>query len=349
MIEINDTISLIRATEQIKPPATFLSDLFFPSVEVSPTPTIMMEYRKRGRDPLAPYVVEGSKGVNVKRAGSTMRVYSPPMLAPKRMVTQTDVMRRGFGEMPYFSTVSAEERAAKLQADDLADLVGMIANRKNQMASELLTTGKITIDGYDDAGYKQRIDEVQFEHNADQVIMVQWSNANSKIYEDLQAMSETIQEEAGLVPTVLVVGKNVPGYLLKNTTIKEWLMIPNRQTGSYVAFNPTYQSPQVQYIGQITALNLEIYCYNETYVGDDGSLKRYVGENDVIMGVPGRGTCQHAAIPLVMGGQFQTYAAPYVPKYTVNEEENLLMLTVWSKMILVPNYACDWVHATVAT
>ena len=351
MIDVNDTISLIQAAEQIKPAATFLTEIFFPTVEVSPTPTIMMEYRKRGREPLAPYVVEGSKGIAIKRGGSKMRVYSPPLLGPKRILTHADVMKRAFGEMPYFSTVSAEERATKIQADDLLDLITMVTNRKNQMASELLSTGKITIEGYADDGLLTRIDEIEFEHNSDAVIMVPWSNANAKIYEDLQSMSETIQEEAGIVPTVLIVGKNVPGYLLKNATLKDWLMIPNRATGAFMAFEPTYKLPSVQYIGQLTALNLEIYCYNETYVGDDGNIKRYVGENEIIMGVPGRGTVQHAAVTLIDDGEsgFRSYAAQYIPSYTVNKEANQMTLTLWSKCLLVPNYACDWVHATVAT
>lgn len=349
MIDINDTISLLKAVQQIKPPATFLTEMFFPTVEVSPNPSVMIEYRRGGREGLAPYVVEGAQGTAIKRGGSTMRTYSPPLLGPKRILTQFDAMRRAFGEMPYFSTVSAEERVAKIQADDLRDMLTMIENRKNQMASELLTTGKITIEGYDDAGRVSKIDEVAYEHNSDAVIMVQWSNANAKIFEDLQSMSETIQEESGLVPTVLIVGKNVPGYLMKNTQLKEWLMIPNRQTGAFMSFEPHYQSPNVMFIGRLTALNLEIYCYNETYISDDGTVKRYLGENEIIMGVPGRGSVQHAAVPVIIDGQFRNVTAPYVPKYTVNEQANEMVLTVWSKCILVPDFSGDWVHATVAS
>ena len=63
MINVNDTISLIQAAEQIKAPATYLTDMFFPTVEISLQPTVVMEYRKRGYERLAPYVVEGSKGL----------------------------------------------------------------------------------------------------------------------------------------------------------------------------------------------------------------------------------------------------------------------------------------------
>lgn len=350
MINPNDVISLVRAAEQIKPPATFLSDLFFPTVEQNPTPWIMMEYRKRGREKLAPYVVEGSKGVTVTREGSQLSAYKPPLIAPRRDITQRDITQRAFGEEPYYSTVSVEERQAKLQADDLADLIGMIQNRKNQMAAEILTRGKVTVEGYADDGELKRLDEIRFETNGDQTIMVGWDNANAKIFEDLQSMSETIQESSGIVPTVLVVGKNVAGYLFKNKDIRDWMMIPNRQTGAFVSFEPRYITPNVQFIGQITALNLEVYCYNETYTADDGSLQPYLGANEIIMGVPGRGTCQHAAVTLIDDAEtgFRAYAAPYVPSYTVSKAANSMSLTVWSRFILIPNYACDFMHATVA-
>ena len=349
MIEINDTISLIKAAEQIKPPATYLVDTFFPTVETNLQSTIMMEYRERGREKLAPYVVEGAKGVNMKREGSYMRVYSPPMVAPRRVITQKDVSRRGFGEMPYFSTVSAEERQAKMQADDLADLIGSIANRKNQMAAEILTTGGFTIEGYADDGSRGRLDQVTFSNTVDINVTAAWSDTTTSIFNDLQRMSEHIQEDAGMVPTLLIVGKNVPRYLRKNKEMLDWLMVPNRQNLAVMSFEPKYISPQVQYIGTISALNLEVVCYNETYTADDGTLKPFLGADDVIMGVPGRGTCQHAAITLIDDAEtgFRSYAAPYVPSNTVSKVANQMSLTLWSRFILVPNFICDFVHAKV--
>ncbi len=351
MINVNDTISLIQAAEQIKAPATYLTDMFFPTVEISLQPTVVMEYRKRGYERLAPYVVEGSKGVNVSRVGSTMRVYSPPLMAPRRVLTQADVTRRAFGEMPMFSTVSASERQAKLQADDLYDLITMTVNRKNQMAAELLTTGRITIGGYADDGVYQRLDEVTYDWDGEMTssIGTSWTSASAKIFDDLQMMSEKIQEEAGVVPTLLVVGKNVPKYLRSNKSILDWLMMPNRQNAAVMSFQPRYVSPNVMYVGKIEALNLEVVCYNETYTDDDGQLQPYVGADDVILGVPGRGKCLHAAVTLLdESGGFNSYAATYVPRYTTSLESNQSVLTLWSRFILAPYFVSDFVHARVA-
>ena len=253
--------------------------------------------------------------------------------------------------MPIFSTVSASERQAKIQADDLYDLITMTANRKNEMAASLLTTGKIKIGGYADDGVYQRLDEVEYDWDGEMTstIGTAWSSSSAKIFDDLQVMSEKIQEESGQVPTLLVVGKNVPKYLRANKSILDWLMIPNRQNAAVMSFEPRYVTPQVQYVGTISALGLEIVCYNETYTADDGSLQPYVGADDIILGVPGRGRCMHGAITLVNDAEtgFGTYASEVVPSYTARKGTNQMTLTMWSRFVLVPAWTGDWVHATV--
>ena len=349
MIEYNDTVSLIRAVEQIKPAANYLVDTFFPTIEMSATDTVMMEYRKRGRERLAPYIVDGARGVNVSRQGSTFRVYAPPTVAPRRLITHRDVTKRGFGEMPYFSTVSAEERQSKMQADDLIDLMGMIQNRKEQMASELLTTGAITVDGYADDGQLRRIDRIEYDWDGEETITRSWDNTSTSIFDCLQGMSERIQEDAGEIPPLLVVGKNVPGYLRKNKELFGWLSVPNRENLTMASIQPQYLSPQVQYIGTIGALGLTIVAYNATYTNDQGVLQSFLGEDEVIMGVPGLGTCQHAAIVKIDDGAngFATYSAPMVPSYTINKEANTLSLTMYSRFVLVPGVTGKYLHATV--
>ena len=69
-VSMNDTITMMQAMERVKPPAAFLVDTFFSQV---PTPAttakIAVEYKK-GQRKLAPFVVSGAGGVNVRRDGS---------------------------------------------------------------------------------------------------------------------------------------------------------------------------------------------------------------------------------------------------------------------------------------
>ena len=163
-------------------------------------------------------------------------------------------------------------------------------------------------------------------------------------------MSEEIQEDSGEIPTLMVVGKNVPKYLRKNKELLDWLMVPNRQNLAFASFEPRYLSPLVQYVGTISALGLEVVCYNATYTADDGALTPFVGANDIIIGCPGLGSVQHAAITLIDDGEtgFKGYASEYVPSYTVSKEANAMTLTLWSRFILVPEVTGKWKHARVS-
>lgn len=99
-INIDDTRTLLQAIERTNPPTTTLIDTFFPAVKTFLTNTVDMEYRKGGRR-MAPFVVPGSKGVNMSRNGSQIRSYKAPLMRPKRTIEASDIERRGFGEDIY--------------------------------------------------------------------------------------------------------------------------------------------------------------------------------------------------------------------------------------------------------
>ena len=74
-----------------------------------------------------------------------------------------------------------------------------------------------------------------------------------------------------------------------------------------------------------------------------------LGENDVIMGMPGLGRQLHAAITLIDDGgtKFQTYATAAVPSYSVSKDDNTIALTVRSRFLLVPDISTGWRYARV--
>lgn len=348
-IDFNNTYNLMQAMERFKAPASFLLDTFFP---IMPTPSVQnfiaVEYRKGGRK-LAPFIVKGAHGVNVSRDGSKVDVYQPPMMGARRIVSPEDVEARGFGENVY-STATPAQRAAAIQAKDLSDLQEMIINRKNKMAADILTTGKTEIKGYADDGQEVVTDTVSFDWTQEAKVATAWSDPAADIFGDIAAASEQIQESAGAVPTVMICGKNVAGYILKNEAIMKWLAIPSAANLSLMGLQPRITSPQVMRIGMIQALNLEVYSYAETYTDDDGTVKPFLAPDDVIIAIPGRGRQLHAAVTLVnpAANGFETYASAYVPQYTASRESNQLALTVYSRCVLAPEFVDDWavIHTT---
>ena len=74
--DINETRSLLGVIEQAFPPNPVLINTFFPKALTFPTSVLDVDYKKGGRR-LAPFVVPGSKGVNMAREGYITKSYKP--------------------------------------------------------------------------------------------------------------------------------------------------------------------------------------------------------------------------------------------------------------------------------
>lgn len=337
-----DTFTMMQAMERMKQPASFLVDTFFPLIpETAVTSKIAVEYRKGARK-LAPFIIPGTNGVNVAREGSQIDLYEPPMMGPRRVISVEDIAGRGFGENIY-TTRTPEERARDMQARDLLDLQAMVMNRKNKMAADILTTGQCEIEGYAADGKVVKRDTIRFTDWTQKLTpSVKWDQANADIYGDIAEMSNSIQENAGIVPDVAICGKNIMNYILDNATIMRYLAVPNANNLSMMSFQPRLRAPQIMYIGTIMSLNLELYTYMETYVDDKGQVQSFIGDDDVIIGISGRGKQLHGAVTLVEDKTFKTYIGNYVPKYLADENDNTVSLAMYSRCVLAPETVDDW-------
>lgn len=347
---ITDTYQLMQAVERIKQPASYLVDTFFPNrMPVATSDYIAVEYRK-GKRLLAPYITKGSRGVNINRDSSQVKIYAPPMVGPRRVISISDVAMRQFGEQPIFSTMTPGERAAAMQARDLVELLGMIQNRKNKMAADILQTGTTVIKGLADDGVTERIDTVDFGSSMIGTVTADWKIATTSIYDDLMGVSKRIQENTGEIPRLCICGANVEKYLLGNKEILDWLQIPNRQNLAMASFAPTFTAPQARFIGQIPALNMEFVSYLETYTDDDGKVKPFIDPDTVIVCNPGKGKQLYGAIDILDGQtkRFERYAAENVPHYVINEEAQQMSLVVYSRFLLVPDLLDDFVTMKVS-
>ena len=174
-------------------------------------------------------------------------------------------------------------------------------------------------------------------------INTDWTAPSADIYGALMTVSERIQRRTGTIPTLAICGKGVEELLLKNDTIKNWLMIPNRENLTMANFAPRYTAPQCRYIGTISALNMEFVSYAATFTDDDEQTKTFIDDYSVIICNPGKGKILRGAVTLIDKTGFKTYAADFVPKYTIDEESNQMSLTVYSRYILIPELLDDWV------
>lgn len=346
---VTDTYQLLPALEQIPLQADFLTKTFFSNVIQTTSDILAVEYLKNNRR-LAPFVSKNSRGINMAREKSQIKFYQAPIIGAKRVIGIDDISRRGFGEVPVFSTKTPEERAAELQSRDLTDLMNMIQARKEKMCSDLLQTGKIHVKSYADDGKLASEDLIEFDVPGAIVPTVEWDDTNATILDDLQACCDRIAQESNMLPNVMICGSAVERYLRNNAGLKEIYMIPNRETLTMLSMAPKYITPQSRFLGYISSLGLEVYSYLATYVDDDGQVKPYIEPNTVIIGVAGRGKMLQGRVDyLDMGGNFQSIAAPAVPVYNYNVEAQTTSLAIYSRPLPVPEVVTDWLCLKVAS
>lgn len=344
---ITDTFTLLSTIERIEQPESFLADRFFGDTLTVNTSYVAVEYRAEGRL-LAPMLVKNARGVDVNRSTSKISYYSPLLFGPRRVISLANLETRMFGETPnLYSATPPEARASKLQSEDLADLMRLHANRREQLAAELLQTGKIHIKAYADDNTKEDTDEINFNWDGGVIPTKDWNDSDATIYNDLFAASERIQRRVGEIPTYAICGKGVEQDLLKNPEIKAWLMMPNPSNLTMANFAPEWTSPQTRYIGRISALNMDFVSYAKTYIDEDGNTKPYVADNTVIIACGNIGRTIYAPVPIFENGQWHTIAAPQVPKYSIDNEAQTTALTLYSRYVLVPNATDFWI--TIST
>lgn len=344
-MDFNKTTTLLAAISREYIPSTLLVDTFFNNEATFMTESVQVEYRKGSRS-LAPFIVPGASGVNMGRNGSTLREYTPPMMAPKRVITEKNIHQRGFGENIYSDKTPAQ-RAAEIMARDMLETIDMCTRTQEWMAAQLLTTGQCVCRGYADDGKKEIVDTFILEGFDNKLTLSganTWDNAAAKIYFDISDMSEKISSASGLVPDVAIMGRKVAQYMLSNTQLHDIMLIPSRENMAIMSYAPAIQSPAVTRVGYIQALNLDMYVYNGTYRDPaSGELTKYIPDDYFIMGVKGRGKRLYGAITqLEQDGAWHTYEGKYVPKIYSDVRSDVEEMRMGSRCILVPEDVDDF-------
>ena len=344
-MDFNKTTTLLAAIDQQFTPNTLLVDTFFPKERTFITDSVQIEYRK-GTRMIAPFIVPGAFGVNMARAGSKLREYTPPMMAPSRVLSMADVMQRGFGEDVY-SQKTPQQRAAEIVAHDMVETIDMCTRRQEYMAAQLLTTGQYTCEGFADDGQKAIVDTFVLDGFENKVTLTganTWDNTNAKIYDDIVAMSDKISMASGVIPSVAIMSRKVAQYLFNNKQLLDIMMVPNRDNLSILSFAPQIQSTYVTRLGYIQSLGLDLYVYNGCYADPTtGVATPYIPDDYFIMGIKGRGQRLYGAITQIEDDDnFHTYEGKYVPKIITNKRTDTKELRMGSRCVLLPETADDF-------
>lgn len=156
--------------------------------------------------------------------------------------------------------------------NDQAKLVDAASVRREIMRMELLTTGKLSIEGngqYDSLEYG-------FDENHIGYANVGWNDyENSDPYTDIQTGIERIQLDTGVTPTRAI------------TTLKEFNKIVankrlNRTISVFGGGDVIISKQKVLDYFQ-SELGIEIVLYDKLYKGNDGEMKKFIPEDKFVL------------------------------------------------------------------
>lgn len=302
-----DTHTLLMAVQQLTPAATFLRDRYFPTNDASDifaTDDVLVEFRD-GSKKLAPFVAPRKGGVTVLRAGYNMERYTPPFVAPRRVLTLDELRKRGFGEALY-SQLTPEQRQQTLILRDADELGELITNREEAMAAEtMLTNGCVMKHIADDVDKADEM-EIRFYSEASNPATytptAKWDATGGKILKDLEAMIRMLTKR-GLRASDLVCSPDVADTIINDAAVQKLLDNRRIEIGnvepellpdgaaivarlnvlgriiSVISYDLTYPSNSVTLV---TNQIIKMLCFDATEPSNGNSDRRNYGNNRYI-------------------------------------------------------------------
>lgn len=350
-INVFDTYVLMAITEEIAPVPSFFRDRYFPTTEedIFASDKVLTEYQKGDRK-MAAFVSPRAGDIPMDREGYEIFEYQPAFIAPSRCLTLDDLKKRGFGEALYPGADPAK-RATNLQLRDLTDMDKRIIRREEWMAVETMLNNSCTMQEYIDAKTVGEKKYVKFFDKASEhtyTVGATWNSADGKFFEDVKAMCKMLASR-GLPAVDLVLGTDVADALLENEEVVRRL---DKNSGIITGtIDPELTKyPGVAFMGVLNfgGFKLNLFDVDETYEDENGVTQSYFPVNAAMVTAPGCGHMMYGQITQINYGDddFTTIAATRVPKFIVDQPNDIRKLRLASRPLAAPKNYCPYIVAT---
>lgn len=283
-MDLFTTLVMLGIISQAGPAPTFLRDMFFGHVETHDTAKIALDYEHEGRV-MAPFVSGSVAGKVYERGSFSTSTFEAPYVQPKFITNAEDFITKRLAGEPVTGALSPQVRAAVELGKDLGIQDRMITRREEWMVAQLLFTGTCPIVG---EGVNA---DLTFWTPGDSkapyaalATAAQWDKDTADIYETLRAAQEKGVDDSGVQADVCIMAKDVAAWVLKNENFRKLMDVRRIEIG---AINPKLLPDGVQYIGTITALDLDLYVYTGKYDNGTGTLVDYVPAKHIMLGASG--------------------------------------------------------------
>lgn len=284
MVDAFSTQVLNLVVDSMPDTTSFLVDMFFPEVQLSPEETILFD-TTNGRKLMAAFVSPLAQGRVVKELGFETDSFRPAYVKDKRYFDPNKGSKRTPGEK-IGGSLTPQQRIDRAIKANLREQIDMIGNRLENMAGEILRTGAVTISG---ERYPTRV--VDFKRRSANTVVkasgARWSQGTATPVKDVEAEAQELYDATGYMPTKVIFGKSAwAAYLADLTTNFPKLLDTEIK-------NLTLAEVEMGYVLQprdgVAYRGRNGYLTFWTYTGsftdpETGSLVQTIGDWDVIIG-----------------------------------------------------------------
>ncbi len=257
--DIFEPRTMQKLIQRMPPVHTFLKSTFFKKTTTFATEKVDVDFKK-GNRALAPFVHRRIGGKTVPNTGYTTKTYTPPYIAPDKVTTVDDLLKRMAGESVYNGFTPAE-RAVKKMAEDFTTLDEMITRREEWMCAKAIFEGKIPIVG---EGLDDEIDFC-FTNKETLTSGKKWNAKDADPIADIKRWRKKVQETGFVNCNICLMSDDVVDVFISNEKVKSLLDV---KAYDLAVIKPKELPNGATYVGTIRGLGLDIYSYNEWFLDD---------------------------------------------------------------------------------
>lgn len=348
-LDLFRTYTLAAIMDEQTPKAAFFRDRYFPTSEadIFKADKVLVEFRDGDRK-MAPFVSRRAGDIPIERRGYQVHEYKPAFISISRPLSLDDLEKRGFGEA-LGADYDTMKRAMLIEAQDLVELDARISRREEWLAVRTMIENGCTIQEYIDSQTKgnQYIMKFYDGETSDHVYKVskKWNEEGGDVYDDVCAMARMLSRR-GLPAQDLILGVDAYDAFMGDERICNELE-------RNIAFNDaTVQESLtddegVTYVGVFifNGFKLNVFCVNETYEDERGNLQSYFPPTSAMVTAPGCCHLMYGQVTQIEGNEVKYFAAPRVPKLTVNQDNDTRKIRLACRPLAAPRNKNPYIYA----
>ena len=331
-MDIFSTHVLNRVVEHLGRPASFLLDLFFPSVQTEDKEEIYFDI-DQSKPRLVPFVSPLVEGRVMASEGFETRSFKPAYVKDKRRFDPNAPLKRQIGETIGGSLTPMNRREAALNKS-LNQQLENLTRREEVMAAEALCTGKVTVEGDD---YPTQVVDFKRDPVLTKALLgtARWGEAGVKALDNLEDWAGDVQSKSGAAARTVVMDPKAWRVFKSDAQVEKLLDI-RRGTQITANIDPMVRgtgNDRARYTGSIG--DFDFWVYNDVYVDDQGQDRFFLPEYSVLLASQSllEGTRCYGVI---QDEKANYRASRYFTKSWLEEDPALRWLLMQSAPLVVP-------------